>query len=170
MSKIKLLIIAVVGLLLINIALVAFLLLKKPPVRPGGPPPMGQDGPPRMQNEGPKKIIADHLHFDADQVAAYEKLIKAHQQSVKALDDSINLAKNNLYQSLQTDTFAGKDSLVILLGVLQQKIELVHYAHFADLKKLCKPEQLGYFDQLTAELAGFFSLGKNAPPPPVPIP
>lgn len=164
MSKTKLLSIAVIGLLVINIAIVGFLLLKKPPIRPEGRPPMGQDGRPPMQDEGPKKIIAERLHLDKEQVAAFEKLIIAHQGSVNALDDSMRNAKNDLYLSLQSETFAGKDSLVNLLGALQKKIELIHYEHFADIKKICKPDQLGDFEKLTNELSGFFSADKNNPP------
>ncbi len=166
MSKLKLLTIAVISLLLINLAFVGFLLMRKPPAPPERRPPMGMDGGPPMKEDGPKKIIAERLHFDKEQVAAYDKLIATHQVSVKALDDSIKIAKNDLYLSLQSETFAGKDSLVNLLGALQKKIELVHYEHFADLKKICKPDQLGNFEELTTELSRFFSVGKNNPPPP----
>ena len=166
MSKIKLLTIAAIGLLLVNIGIVAFLLMKKQPVPPRGRPPMGQhDGPP-MKKDGPKKIIAERLHFDKEQVAAYDKLIAEHQVAVKTLDDSIMLSKNNLYQSLQSETFAGKDSLVNRLGALQKQVELIHYEHFAAIKNLCKPDQLKNFNKLTNELSRFFAAGKKDGPPP----
>lgn len=159
MSKIKLLTIAVTGLLLINIAIVCFLFFKRPPHPPEG---MG----PLMDQAGPKNIIIERLHFDKEQVAAYEKLIQAHQAAVKLMDDSIKLAKHALYQTLSHESFAGKDSLLNRLSFLKNKIELLHYDHFAELKKICRPDQLDNFNELTNELAHLFAPGKNNPPPP----
>ena len=119
-----------------------------------------------MGQEGPKRIIIERLHFDKDQVAEYEKLIDEHQSSIRSADDSIRIVKNGLYQTLNNENFAGKDSLVARLGVLQNQIEGVHYNHFAQLKKLCKPGQLNAFNDLTKDLARFFAPGKKGPPPP----
>lgn len=158
MSKIKLLTIAVIGLLTVNIGVVGFLLVRKPPM-----PPQGSLG---VKREGPKKIIIERLHFDNNQIAAYEKVIIEHQQSVKALKDSISNTKNNLYQSLKTETFTSKDSLINLLSVLQKRIESVHYEHFTQIKKLCRPEQMGAFNALTGELAFYFTTEKKVILPP----
>jgi periplasmic protein CpxP/Spy len=158
MSKIKLLTIAVIGLLAVNIGVVGFLLMRKPPMPP--------EGSLAVKREGPKKIIIERLHFDKDQVAAYETIIIEHQKSVKDLKDIISNTKNNLYQSLKTETFAGKDSLINLLSDLQKRIESVHYDHFAQIRKICKPEQMEAFNNLTNELAFYFTTEKKAPPPP----
>jgi periplasmic protein CpxP/Spy len=158
MSKIKLLTIAVIGLLAINIGVFGFLLLRKPPMPSNGRGPMKQ--------EGPKKIIIEQLHFDKDQVAAYETIIIEHQKSVKVLKDSISNTKNNLYQSLKTETFTGKDSLITLLSDLQKRIESVHYDHFIQIKKICRPEQMEAFNKLTNELAFYFTTEKKSTPLP----
>ncbi len=158
MSKIKLLSIAVIGLLAANIAVVCFLLLRKP---------MHPEGMPQAEKkEGPKQIIIDKLHFSKEQVVAYEAIIVKHREAVKGLKDSISNTKNNLYQSLKTETFAGKDSLINLLSDLQKRIETVHYEHFAQIKKLCKPEQIEDFNNLTNELAFYFTTEKKSTQPP----
>lgn len=159
MSKIKLLTIAVIGLLAVNIGIVGFLLLRKPPMLPKG---MIQT----EQKDGPKKIIIDKLNFDKEQITAYEALIVEHRRSVKELKDSISDTKKNLYQSLKTESFTAKDSLINLLSVLQKRIESVHYDHFMQIKKICKPEQMEAFNALTSELAFYFAAEKKAPPPP----
>lgn len=158
MSKIKLLAIAVVGLLIVNLATVAFLLLRKPFQHPEGRPPVEQ--------AGPKNIIVDKLHFDEEQVAQYEALIEQHQEKIKSLNDSINIAKNELYSTLTRDNFIGKDSLIDRLGFLQRQVELTHYDHFASIRAICKPDQLEAFNNLTKELAGFFAPVKKEGPPP----
>jgi len=156
MTKIKLLTIAVIGLLFINIGILAFLFLHKPV-----PPP---DRP--MRGEGPKNIIIERLHFDKEQVAQYEKLIEQHQQSLRELDGQIRMIKNQLYSTLANNSNTGKDSLQAKLGEIQKQIEAAHYNHFNEIKKLCKPEQLENFNALTQDLAKFFAPGKNLPPPP----
>lgn len=166
MSKTKLLSIAVIGLLIMNIAVVGFLLLRKPPKHGPEAPPMGHDGGPPGREGRPAKIIAERLQFNPEQVAAYEKLIADHQESLKAIKDSISITKNNLYRTLAGENSSGKDSLIAKLGLLQRQIELTHYQHFESLKKICRPEQFKYFDELTKELAVFFGPGKKDGPPP----
>ena len=146
-----------IALLLINIAIVGFLLLRKPP--------RSAHGKPRVEFGGPKEIIIERLDFDAQQTAAYEQLITAHRTSIKILEDSIGLLKNNLYQTLQNETSSAKDVFINQLGDLQMKIELVHYNHFLAIKQLCNPDQLNKFNKLTIELAHFFANRKDAAPP-----
>jgi periplasmic protein CpxP/Spy len=153
MSKIKLLSIAVIALLAVNVGVIGFLLMRKPPMPPGRMPP--------GKSEGPKKIIADRLRFDKNQVAAYEILIHEHQQSLKGLKDSISTTKNNLYQCLNTDSFNNKDSLINRLGLLQKQIESLHFEHFIQIKKLCRPEQMEQFYMLTKDLAIYFTTEKK---------
>lgn len=156
MSKIKLLSIAVIGLLVINTIIVGFLFMKKTPPPPAGP----------MEQAGPKRIIIERLHFDKEQVMAYEKLIDEHRFAIRTIDDSIRLVKTLLYQTLTNENFTGKNLLINRLGVLQQQIDGVHYNHFVQLKKLCNPGQRNSFNDLTKELAHFFGQEKKGPPPP----
>jgi periplasmic protein CpxP/Spy len=158
MSKIKLLTIAVIGLLIMNLGILAFLFFSRAATPEGHrllPAP-----------EEVKYIIIDRLHFDNDQVAQYEKLVQAHQRSVRELDRQIRMAKNNLYASLAEGAAANVDSLQNRLAEFQRQIEELHYNHFADIKKLCKPGQMKYFDDLTKDLAKFFAPGRKNPPPP----
>jgi periplasmic protein CpxP/Spy len=157
MSKIKLLTAAVVGLLIVNLGLLAFLLMSKP-MRPPG---RGGPGPGK---EGPKMLIIKRLDFDKDQVTAYEQLIGRHQELVEELNRETGDTKNNLYSTLADENQSKKDSLISRLGDLQEQIEQVHYNHFTDLRGLCRPEQREQFQALTQELAGYFGGPKNTPP------
>lgn len=159
MTKLRLLIIAVVGLLLINFAVVSWFFFEPAqPTQHADRKPMGQDG--------PKRLIIERLHFSTEQVAAYEALIKDHRSSVRATEDSIRIAKNSLYQTLNGNDVAKKDSLIAQINHLQKQMELIHYNHFADIRSICKPDQLNAFNQLTHDLARFFSPGKKGSPPP----
>lgn len=143
MNKIKFLMGLVVGLCIVNIGLMAFILFR----------------PPVMHDERPRELIIQKLNFDKEQVAQYDKMISAHRDSVHSLERQIHDAKNQLYGSLVRGTL--KDSLMSKLGELQQRIEMVHYNHFMDIKKLCRAGQQQQFNELTTELADYFR-----PPPP----
>ncbi len=143
MNKTKFLSIAVIVLVLLNLGTLAFFWMKRPP---------------HPMQEGPKKIIVERLHFDVEQVAAYDKLIVQHQQEVKAKQQEIGAAKTVLYEQLKSDDLSRKDSLIMVIGQVHQQMEAIHFQHFSDLKKLCKDEQIKAFDELTAELAGYFAM------------
>jgi hypothetical protein len=159
MSKIKLLTIAVIGLFLLNIGIITFMLLGNH-IRPGlGKPP--------LQREAPREAIIQMLHFDKEQAVQYKELIVQHQALIRELDDKIAETKNELYQTLSTENSAIKDSLQFVLADLQKQVESVHYGHFQDIKKICRPDQLSDFDKLTKDLSRLFSrTARNIPPPP----
>ena len=152
MSKIKLLTIAVIGLLILNFMILGFLFLHKPP----HPDKRGDDG------NGPKNIIIQKLNFDEKQISDYQKLIEQHQSKLKNLRDQVRETKQLLYQQLNTNNIVIINELENKLGILQTEIEQTHFQHFLQLKKLCKPNQLKNYQELTKELTQLFN--QNQPP------
>lgn len=148
MEKTKLLTIAVIGLLVINLGTLGFLLLNGK----GDPHPHG--GRPE-----PREIIIEKLHFDAVQQKEYAKLIEWHRSEITRLDDNIRKAKNELYSQLsQAETNAtSKDSLISVINSNQKQIEETHFRHFEDIKKLCHKDQMKDFNALTEELSRIFA-------------
>jgi protein CpxP len=156
MSKIKFLGIAVVLLVVTNIAVLCFVWTagkRRPPHNLPG-------------HEGPKQIIIERLHFDDAQIPQYDDLIQDHRRAIRALEAEVRRSKNELYMSLSGEGTAARDSLLNKLGQLQTRIEDVNYRHFSEIKALCKPEQIGSFNALTKELATFFSPSENFSAPP----
>ncbi|MCC6938456.1 MAG: periplasmic heavy metal sensor [Flavobacteriales bacterium] len=155
MTKVKLLGIAVVVLVLLNIGTLAMLFTR----------PNGRQGPPR--EEGPKAIIIERLHFDAEQVKAYEELIAKHQAAIRTSDEKMQATRGELYQELKGLDDPAKDSLLDALGKVQRAIEATHFAHFEEIRALCQPDQLASFNALVDDLAGYFSHPTiKGPPPP----
>ena len=150
MEKSKLLTLAVVTLLFLNIGILVFLFLGKP--HPG----------PRNDTKGmgrpkPKEIIIEQLGLDAPQIKVYEGLIREHRQSMDSLDRIILESKDALYQNLANDSGDAVDTaLIAKINATQKQIELTHYQHFLGIKKLCKPEQKEKFEVLTEELHHLF--------------
>lgn len=159
MEKTKLLTITVIGLLLLNFATLGFLFIS------------GTKGhkPPHDIPEGrhePKEIIIERLHFDANQQKEYGQLIEWHRGEIRQLEDSIRVSKNELYMLLNDDKIDEKAKVTLIneIALFQKQIEATHFKHFEDIKKLCKPEQQVYFNELTEELGRLFY--RNKPPRP----
>lgn len=116
------------------------------------PKPKGPAG------EGPKALIIERLQFDPEQVKAYEELIHQHRKDVHHTEMEIGALKNQLYSTLNQPVEANVfDSITDLIGKKQIEMERVHYAHFVEIRKLCKPEQLEAFDKLSEDLARLFA-------------
>ena len=144
MSKVRILTVLVVALALINVGLVAFSFLKKPP------------HPPR---QNPKEVVIEQLHFSAEQAEAYELLIAKHRGQVAAIEQDINATKQKLFLLLpQGGATPEAEALFAEIAAGHVRIEQIHFAHFLDIKKLCTPDQLPDFENLTQELGSLFSI------------
>ncbi len=160
MNKIKLLTIAVIGLLLLNFGILAIMFFHHPNGRPDGLPP--KHG--RPNGEGPKMIIIEKLHFDDAQQTEYQKLIDEHQTKTREARDKMFELKNELYAILKDDSVAvsKKEMIIQKIAENQKELELINFNHFQEIKKLCKPEQVDLFNHLVDELTELFS---PQPPP-----
>jgi periplasmic protein CpxP/Spy len=112
----------------------------------------------------PRNIIIERLHFDKNQIEKYEALIDKHHELVMTNEVEINKVKDELYQQLiQPYDSLKVDSLSKNMADLQKKAEMMNFRHFQDIKKICKSEQLPYFEKLTNELTRLFSRKKPEP-------
>lgn len=160
MNKMRLLTLAVTGLLLLNFGLLGFLFLKKdhPPERER-----------RAPHEEPRNLIIRRLKLDGAQQAAYQVLIDDHRSHMNVLNRQSLELKNELYSLLREekpDTMVAT-ALIRKIGGKQEAIEHVNFGHFRQIRALCRPEQLPAFDSLAKELAGIFA-PPHPPHPPKP--
>ncbi len=144
MNKPSLQTIIIIGLLLSNIILAALLFLGKP--KHGNP------------HDRPRNMVIERLQFDQNQVAEYDKLIAGHRKQVHQFDSTMRAMKQDLYQNLLVNqSEAKRDSIAQAMGQLQQNIEIVHFNHFMDIKKLCKGEQIKAFELLAGDITEIFA-------------
>jgi protein CpxP len=141
MSKKKLTFISIITLVVINMGVLSFLVLVKPPLKR----PM------------PREVIIEKLNLDELQTTAYDKLIKQHRNAISEKQKGIQQAKNELYSILTTDNVADKHVLMKKLALLQKDVEEINFQHFVALKNICKPEQMNNFTELSQDLAKLFS-------------
>lgn len=148
MTKVRILTASVIGLLILNVVVLTFFLLKKP--GPGHRP------------HGPKDYIIEKLSFTDQQQAAYLKLIETHREEVQNQDAVIMAQKQQLYGLLSGSDTSGAFQLEQSIGMHQTEMERIHFNHFQAIKELCNPEQIPKFQELSMELAGLFSQRKPA--------
>ncbi len=142
MSKVKLISSIAIGLLIVNLAILAFLFFNRPG-HPGG--------------EGPRKMVIKKLGFDDSQIASYDALIETHKKEIKGVQEDLKKTKKELFSTLRSDHDAtDENQLIEHIGGLQMRMEQIHYAHFQALKSICKPDQMAAYNELCLEIAGLF--------------
>lgn len=153
MEKTKLLTIAVIGLLLLNMGILGFLFFAPHP-------PKGPEG---MQQRHPEKMVIHRLQLDDTQQQAYRKLIEAHRAAMEQLRSDSRAIRKQYYGLLAESSIDNTkvDSLRQLIARNQMRIDSVNFEHFEAIKDLCNPEQKIAFNGLVDDLMRAFM-----PPPP----
>lgn len=151
MNRNRFYIVVITGLVCSNLLLVFFMVFRSP-----------EKG--RFHPDKPRNMVIRKLDFDRQQEVAYDLLIKEHRTRIHGKDRRLMTLKNELYGYLSADTvnMAKADSLVKTMGNVQAEIEQIHFNHFLDIKKLCRPDQLARFDELAGEISDIFF---SHPPP-----
>lgn len=109
------------------------------------------------QGAGPRNEIIDRLHFDKGQVTQYDSLIVKHRKLVGQKEKEIQGLRTSLFMGVSDGIDSKlKDSWVRQIGVLHADIQQIHFAHFLDIQKICKPEQRADFERLTKDLSKMF--------------
>ena len=137
-SKVFLTIIGI--LLVVNIALVSFFLLKKDTKREKHP--------------DRKAIIANFLKteigFDTAQLQQYDTLSNRYRAYMKKMFDSSRITKDNQFKELTTANFSDSamNNIADRSAAFQKVMELRTFNHFKKIRLLCTPEQQPKFDSL----------------------
>ena len=113
---------------------------------------------PERRHQGPRNEIIEKLHFDEKQVALYDALIHEHRKAIRGAERDLQFQKQQLYSDLNAPF---SDSLLREILQVEARIEHIHFNHFKDIEKLCRPDQKEYFKALNREIAALFSPPKG---------
>ena len=102
--------------------------------------------PPQEGKRGlrPAQVLVEELKLDEKQQAIYQTLRDQHHQAHDSLLQIIAAQRQILYSQKQVVN----DTILQKIGLLQQEIERITYAHFKDIRKICTPEQQAQLDIL----------------------
>ena len=133
----------IAGLLLLNLGLLAFLMLRKPPHPP-------------KHLHGPKNAFVlkafDLLQLDENQKTIFKQLAKAHHLQMNRYDSTqVALLPSYFEQLNQTkNTEYSQEVLDQISNIERQKVETT-YQHFEDIKQLLRPNQLSRFENFVSK-------------------
>lgn len=136
MEKTKLLTIAVLGLLLLNVGLLAFLWKNG-----------GQGRPPEGGRGAQTKALdylMDELTFDAPQRSACGLLIQNHRRRMDSLQNENRQNRDKLYDNLKT----GDSTFAFSIGNVQSQVELEAFSYFRHIRAICREDQKERFDRV----------------------
>jgi periplasmic protein CpxP/Spy len=153
MNRTTLLTVVAALLLVANLAMVTMMFMDKRHAPGHGRPP---------HHAGPRDIIIERLGFDDAQVKQYDRLIEGHRTRIHDLDRQMMDARSALYSGLTEESTMTSDSLLGVIAQIQLQVEQTHVLHFADIRDLCRDDQLQRFEEMTSDLARYF--GHPRPP------
>jgi Spy/CpxP family protein refolding chaperone len=133
----------IIGILLVaNIAMVSFFLLKK-------------DGDKHeKQRTDRRTMIANFLKteigFDSLQLQQYDTLSKRHKENMKKMFETLRSTKDKQFKELTEDNFSDSvmNSIADRSAASQKIMELQMFGHLKNVRLLCTPEQQPKFDSL----------------------
>ena len=140
-NKSKIFVAIIVILMIANIVLVSFFLMKK-------------DGGRRDKHEDRKAMIAGFLKneigFSTEQLHQYDTLSNNHRDNIKKMFDSLRSSKDKQFKQLAAANFNDSvmNSVADQSAVSQKKMELQMFTHLKNIRSLCTPVQLPKFDSL----------------------
>jgi protein CpxP len=142
-SKVFLAIISI--LLVANIALVSFFLLKK------------DDGKREKRPDRKAMISAflkNEIGFDTIQLKQYDTLSDRHRENMKKMMDSLRTPKDQQFKELAAANFSDSamNSLAGQSASTQRTMELRMFNHLKNIRLLCTQEQLPKFDSLFGKI------------------
>lgn len=146
MTKNRFYIFIIIGLLISNMLLVAFILLKKPP-----------------QHSGPRNLIIERLKFDENQIRQYDELISQHRRQIREKRHEMTDLKTQYYSLLKNEDKKNGDLLINEIGKLSMETEKINYKHFQDIKRICHPYQMKNFDHLIDDFENLFNRPDKPP-------
>lgn len=100
------------------------------------------------------RLVVRTLRLDEEQERKFERMKRAHHSQMISLDESMRAPFESYFSLLleETPDAAKKDSLEhVLTSIYRHKVAIT-FAHFAELKSICTPEQQKEFDQLIPSL------------------
>ncbi|MFM6924376.1 MAG: Spy/CpxP family protein refolding chaperone [Ferruginibacter sp.] len=140
-NKSKVFVAIIVILMIANIALVSFFLLKK-------------DNGRRDKHEDRKAMIANFLKneigFSTGQLQRYDTLSNQHRDNIRKMFDSLRSSKDKQFKQLSAGNFSDSvmNTVAEQSAVSQKMMELQMFNHLKNIRLLCTPEQLPRFDSL----------------------
>ncbi len=141
-------------LLIINIALVSFVALK----RQGS-----------FMKRDMRERLSNQLGLDESQKKAFMDMAKLHREKIREIDNQERALLETYFDFLiKPDSLNSKNEILQQIQVLKKAKVLATYKHFEELKEICSDEQQAEFEAFMKRVIPMISGGQrrgNKKPP-----
>jgi len=107
----------------------------------------------KTNKHGVEHYLERQLKLNRSQRSDYRLLRNKHFEKIKATNKQIDIWKGKMYALIGKGKEAEVDSLAMLIGNLEGKIELMTFRHFEEFRMVCTPNQRPTFDSLIKHVA-----------------
>ena len=143
MNKTKTLSILVGILVVLNIALLVFLLFG----RAKGPKRGGHHG-----KGKPSRFIQKTFDFDEKQMAQFDQSKESHFENLRELHSELSQLSESFYLIDRNEDSSKSDSLMSEINSLNQEIYMRNLKHFEEVRSICTPDQVDGMEAFIKEL------------------
>ncbi len=149
MKRQKVLWLAIIALVILNLSCLVFILRPQRPMPP----------------ENFDSVLIATLHLNKEQVKKFDIFKRQHHEQMVQIDEQMQLPYNQYFTLLNGNrNILKEDSLSNILATLYKKKAVITYQHFADIKALCNADQQQNFSRLVPLLMNVINPQKNKPP------
>lgn len=139
LTKTKSLVFIIILLLITNVALMIFFMVKHKP---------GEKGYRDREQSGMYNSLQKEVGFSEDQLKQYQTLRKEQFQKLKPLFNEVRKSKENFYSLLYVEnpTESLINAVADSIGQNQKILDLQMFTYFQKIRNTCTPGQLPKFD------------------------
>lgn len=164
MEKAKFLQIIIVILIILNIVVLAFMVMQRPPV------PLRAD---RGRPPEADAFIINSLSLSKEQQEKFKALKLEYRKIGAPIDDSLKVLRDSLFDRILSADSGNTELLADRIGELEAHKVLATFNHFKQIAGLCSDEQKKQFSRMVREAIEIKGPprprgGQRNPPPPPP--
>jgi hypothetical protein len=102
----------------------------------------------------PQEFLVKELKLDAGQQATFEVLRTAHHDSAMILREEVSQAKESFFNLLKQASVTDSMKLAAAnkVSVITQKLDLLTWNHFQQLRAICNAQQQQQFDKIIQQV------------------
>lgn len=119
---------------------------------------------PMMPGVGPRDYIVKELGFNTEQQKKYTEMVKSHHENAQKFQDSIRQAKDVFFSLLKDPavTETTKQNAAAAVSRQSEKLDLLTFQHFQDVRKICTEDQKKKFDSIIHQVLAMMGRPKPA--------
>ena len=117
----------------------------------------------------PSAYIIKELSLNDKQQEQYNAMVQQHRKQSRSIQEQIRNCKDSFFNLLSNDNANDsiKNNLSAKIASLNSELDLITYAHFKEVRKICTPEQQQKFDGIIKEIIRMMAgpVGRGPRPP-----